>query len=564
MIVKNNILKQTPIAEGGEGFIYKIDKNNIVKVYKDNVDKKEKLQKIKKLMSKNLPNNIIKPIDIAYNSSKKFIGYTMKNIDGEEFKKLGNKKYIKINKVTIKDITRMLVKIKDTLQILHQQNIFISDLNDTNILFDKNYNLYFIDIDSWSVDNIKCTVAMDTFKDPLLVKNNFSAITDYYAFAILIFKSLTRLHPFGGVMNPDINILERMKKGISVIDNTKVKVPRNINQWNFISPHLIKELKDIFENNKRILVDLSLDEFYNNLEQCKQHNDYYYSKYDKCPICNDKVKVILAPIKTDDGIGIPYVLFFGNKNVNTILDLNTYLTNEGYIINNKSGNKVKFDSNYRYHYSINGDILYKISNDKVYVNNYQFEKINNTLTIVKDNKIYYTDQSSNLIELTIAVKGNYINKISKVAFNNIFDVYDLNNYFICNIYDNMKVINISGYNYVLKDNDKIINYGIHYDIISKQWLFIIENDRGQFKTYIFNKNEIKYETDKIKYSTELNNMCFNNGTIFIPIDGAIRGYSYSKNKYKDFICDIVTEDSKLIKESKKFTVINEKEIYKIG
>ena len=144
MNVSAKILKQTPLAEGGEGIIYDLG-DNVLKVYKDSVDKQEKLKKVKLLISKSLPSNIIKPIDIAYDSQKKFIGYIMPKAEGEDVKKLGNKKYVKVNNITIQDIGKLAIKIKETLFILHTQNILVSDLNDSNILFTKDFEPYFIE-----------------------------------------------------------------------------------------------------------------------------------------------------------------------------------------------------------------------------------------------------------------------------------------------------------------------------------------------------------------------------------------------------------------------------------
>ena len=75
---------------------------------------------------------------------------------------------------------------------------------------------------------------METFKDPQLISNNFNIETDNYAFAILCFKSLTRIHPFGGTTPDNMNIIDRMKNKLSIIDNTNVKIPHTINNYIFI------------------------------------------------------------------------------------------------------------------------------------------------------------------------------------------------------------------------------------------------------------------------------------------------------------------------------------------
>jgi hypothetical protein len=186
------------------------------------------------------------------------------------------------------------------------------------------------------------------------------------------------------------------------------------------------------------------------------------------------------------------------------------------------------------------------------------------MVVNKDNNLYYINLNNELVKLQIGSQGNSVTKIQTVAFNTIFEIHDDNNYFICNMYDQKKIINISGYNYEWNSNDKIQEYGIHYDNASGNWLFIIQNQRGEFKTFVFNKNKIIFESDQINYSVGLSNLCFNNNTIFIPRDKSIRGFNYQKNVYKDFDFDVVNDDSKLIKDNNKIYVINEQEIYMIG
>lgn len=568
MIIDDKILKQSPLAEGGEGILYEDNSNGtIIKIYKDIVNKKEKQIKVEKLIKMDLPSNVIKPIELVFDRKNKFIGYVMNKVDGEEFKKLGNKKFVKINNISIKDLVKMLVEIKDTLTELHKQNIIISDFNDNNILFDKNYNVYFIDVDSWTIDKIKCTVCMDTFKDPLLVGNSFSNLTDYYAYAIIVFKTMTRIHPFGGTMNPDMSILDRMKKMISVIDNPKVTIPKTITKWNYISPKLIKELKEIFESKKRYLIS-NIDDFYLNLKLCTGHNDFYYSKFTICPVCNSNVKLVEKPQQVAGSSGIPFMLLFSKDDIKTILNFNSYLNLKNKIVNRFTNKEVKYEKGKNIYFSKDGNIVYFVSGNliKIVFNNkeYEFEKTNKSNVIVKDNVIYYINKNNSLIELTITNKGNISRSISKVSFNCYFDIKDKDSYFICNVYDNMLILNIDGHMVKLDEKYNIQNYGIHYDETTKRWLFIIEDDKGIFTTFVYDKNIQKYKTDTIKYSTNIGNICFSNKIIFKPGDKIIRGFSYDKNIYKDFQCDVVNEDSKLMREGNKFIVINEKEIYKVG
>jgi hypothetical protein len=334
-----------------------------------------------------------------------------------------------------------------------------------------------------------------------------------------------------------------------------------IDQW-------LQEMKSIFDSNKRILINTNLDDYYNNLKLCSIDNEYYYAKYNECPMCNDKAIVIEKPIKIDSDNGIPFILFISYDDIKTILSQDTYIDNGNNVIHVSSKNKLKYKNGYKYYFSNDGEIVYAVGNKNIKIKTlsgvYDFEKTNKSNTCVNNDKVYFVNLSNNLVELSITQQGNYIKNIQKVAFNNIFEVIDDKQYFICNIYDNMKIINVAGYNYTLMNNEKINNYGLHFDIVSKRWLFITENHKGNFATYVFDKNKIVFQNDTIRYSTNLSNICFFNNIIFTPNDGLIKGFSFEKNVYKDFICPVVNEDSKLIREGGKFIVINEKEIYKLG
>ena len=566
--IDDKFLQQIPFAEGGEGILYEYGKDCLIKVYKPHIDLKKKSTKIKALMNKTLPQTIIKPIDIV-NKNGKFIGYTMKKVSGEDVKRLSNKKHIKLNNIKYNDILKVLVAIKDTLNELHRQNIYIGDLNDTNVIFDKHFNVFFIDCDSWSIDTEQCDVCMDSFKDPLLVGNNFSDKTDAFAYAILIFKSLTKIHPYGGVTKPDMDILERMSKGICVIDNKNVVIPKTIPTWNFIPPKLLGEMKEIFENIKRFLIDGSIEEFYENLKQCPVDKEYYYSKFNECPFCNNAAKVYEKPqkVSADSGAIIP-ILYFSKNDVKIIVSPDAYVDMNDSIVHMRSGRREDRLSNCRYYFSNDGEVMYEVWDKHIEIHSafghYKFEKTNGSIVNVVGDKCYYINLNNSLVELTITKQGNSSKIIAKCAFNNIFKVFDEKNYFVCSIYDGMKILNISGYNYTLQDNSKILGYGIHFDDVKKQWLFIYENDKGKFETYIFDKNNVVFHSDTIKYSADLANICFNNGIIFTPCSGLIRGFAFDKNIYKDFDCAVVDEDSQLIKAGKKFTIINEKEIYSFG
>ena len=335
MSISFDCINKTPLTEGGEGVIYEFN-GQIIKIYKPVVNMKSKKNKIQMLINKSLPKEVVSPREVVVDKSGKFIGFSMEKVEGEEFKKLTNKKFVTANNITTKDILSMLVKVQNVINELHKNGIYIGDLNDQNILFDNQFNIYFIDCDSWTVETEKCEVAIDLFKDPLLKSNDFDENTDTYSFAVLVWKLLTRIHPFGGTMNPDINIMERMKNGISVIDNQNVTIPRTIKSWRNLSPDLIKRLKDIFENKSRELSD-ELFEMLSNLKFCNIDKEYYYGKYLTCPLCDVNAKVQTKPLSQGVMSGLKLFSILSANNIKMVINENSYLDTNGFIVDICSG-----------------------------------------------------------------------------------------------------------------------------------------------------------------------------------------------------------------------------------
>lgn len=558
MPIKFDTTTRTPLTEGGEGCIYEYN-GKIIKTFKPHIDLSAKERKVNALMKASLPKAVITPIDSVLDMQGEFIGYCMKKVTGEEFKRLSNRKFVTANNITTKDIFGLLVKVKSVLAEIHKKNIYVGDLNDQNILFDTAGNIYFIDCDSWTVESDKCTVAMDMFKDPKLQADNFNADTDNYAFMVLAWKSLTRVHPFGGTIEPDISIMERMKRGISVIDRPEIKLPRTTKEWKGFSPDLVSEFKNVFENGIRTLSD-NMEDMQRNLSYCKKDKEYYYSKFFSCPYCDSGAQVNKKPISQGVVGGLKlYAIYDGNK-IKTVFDRYTYLDNDGYVHN---GNQTTgFFPMARYHYTKDGMVVLELPDSITFHNgkDYQIEKKYKSTIEVCGNKIYYISPKNTLTQIEIMQSGNGIKNICKVS-NAAYFAVSGDNYCVINYYTGKIIVNVNGTNTVIDYNSDIVNYGIHRDEISGKWLIILEDSKGKFNTYVIGGGAVEYKTDAIKYDCQLNYPCIYNSNIFIPVDGKIRGYSYKKSAFKDFECSVVSEESKLIKEKNRFVIVNLENVY---
>lgn len=550
----------TPLTEGGEGFLYEYD-GKMIKIFKPHIDLAAKERKIHALMKTHLPKEVITPIDSVVDRRGRFIGYCMEKAGGEEFKRLSNRRFVTANNITTRDILNLLVKIKEVLGEIHGKNIYIGDLNDQNILFDTAGNIYFIDCDSWAVGDDSCSVAMDLFKDPRLQADHFNAGTDNYAFAVLAWKSLTRVHPFGGTREPDLSLMERMEKGISVIDRAEIKLPRMIREWKGFSPGLVEEFKNVFENGLRTLSD-NLEDFQSHLSYCKKDGEYYYSRFSACPYCDSSAQVRKKPVALGVAGGLKCYAVYEAGKIKTMFDRYTYLDQEGYVNN---GNQKERHQGARHYFLENGTRILDYADCFTFrpfhkERSYCTRKKYKTRIETVGNAIYSISEKNTFYKMEVTDNGNGIKNICKVSGTAYFAVSG-ENYCIVNYYTGKLIINVNGTNTVIDYPSDLVNYGIHRDEISGKWLIILEDSKGKFWTWVMDGSTVVYRTDSIRYACQLNCPCIYNSNIFIPIDGKIRGYSYGKSEFKDFACDVVSEDSKLIKEKNRFVIVNLENVY---
>lgn len=131
---------------------------------------------------------------------------------------------------------------------------------------------------------------------------------------------------------------------------------------------------------------------------------------------------------------------------------------------------------------------------------------------------------------------------------------------LINRYQGRLIINCDGRNTELLYDDVIQAYGIRRDPESGGWLAVLEGGDGSFRTLVL-QNGLLFDTDKLRYEGDPANPCLWAYTLYIPMDGYIRGFSFEKQAYRDFACDVVTPDSRLIRRNNEFMIVNDENIY---
>ena len=254
------VLLQKQVAVGGEGIIYETDSPYVAKIYKPEQLTRRRYEKIKLMIDKQLQyEGICFPQKLLYNQQGEFIGYLMPQAKGDElgscvFRKMKlERKFPHWKK---RDLVELALTILDKIKYLHQRNIILGDINPKNILVVSTKEAYFVDTDSYQIEDYPCPVGMTTFTAPEHQGDGL-AYTDYlrkssddnFAIATLLFMIMLPGKPpyaqQGGATSGE-NI-RRMDFSYPLGEKSNGKTPDG--PWRFIWSHLTyKRIKEPFYN----------------------------------------------------------------------------------------------------------------------------------------------------------------------------------------------------------------------------------------------------------------------------------------------------------------------------
>ncbi len=310
---KNNSIKLPSKfwKEGGEAEIYKIKGyNGLFKIFKQPnhpsfISPEERTaarQKIgehqKKLIQlpKNLPSKVVRPAELLTNSSGMIVGYAMPFVENSNpLIQYSEKNWRDQGGIDNDTMTKILLGLYDTLFALHRTNVVVGDLNDMNVLV-REKESYMIDTDSYQFGKFFCKTFTQTFVDPLICIKNGSELeqkkphtkaTDWYAFAIMVMKTLIFVGPYDGLYKPKdkqkkVSDFLRPLTNITVFDD-EVKYPKFALPFREILPdELMQYFYKLFKENHRDIFPRHLleDLEWKKCKQCGIHHARI-----SCPNC---------------------------------------------------------------------------------------------------------------------------------------------------------------------------------------------------------------------------------------------------------------------------------------
>lgn len=154
---------------------------------------------------------------------------------------------------------------------VHASGAVVGDFNDQNELFAPDRSVHFIDADSFQLPGFPCEVATESFLDPLLYgpdprapwltgsgARRFTPESDWYSFAVLAFRSITGVHPYGGVRSELPTFAERARAGASVFDEAVALPAASREGVSLLTNDLAGVFRAIFERRARGVFPLGL------------------------------------------------------------------------------------------------------------------------------------------------------------------------------------------------------------------------------------------------------------------------------------------------------------------
>ncbi len=288
-------LKQ--IGSGGEADVFDIGNGKALKLFKrkDHIDyqgnafaqkgaeDRLRIHQAKlTLFPKNLPSNVIIPSELAYDTKGLVRGYSMNLLKNPEpiftFSQPASYVFGKEEEWLIKIFASMY----KTVEELHNKKIVIGDFNDLNVLVTNKSVPWFIDADSYQFGSFPSSTFDERFVDPLLCilasptthpqlcpdgkshlvqASSHTELSDWYAFAVMLFQTLLSVHPYGGVYRPKsgpkIAHHVRPIEAISVFEDDVI-YPKKARNYQYLPDDLLEFFNKTFVKKERGLFPFKL------------------------------------------------------------------------------------------------------------------------------------------------------------------------------------------------------------------------------------------------------------------------------------------------------------------
>jgi hypothetical protein len=260
-------------GEGGEGIIYSIykDARIVCKVFKKDRITNLKIKKLKLMVSNKIYiKSVCWPRSILYNSYEEPIGYLMKkagkyNDIPKELSSIIGKDQVHENfpKFKTVDLVDVALKILRIIDELHSYNVIVGDIKPANILITPKSYIYFVDTDSFQIENYPCPVGEAEYTPPnrqgIPYEEYLRTLDDEcFAVATLLFNIfMLRLFPYSykGGSSAQENIKKAYFPYALGGKETGKELPLGLETWPKLPYYLQEGFFDFFSNKNTMDID---------------------------------------------------------------------------------------------------------------------------------------------------------------------------------------------------------------------------------------------------------------------------------------------------------------------
>ncbi len=184
-----------------------------------------------------------------------FVGYLMPKAEGRKLDGTVFKGERGINRFfaswTRLDLVNLAITIFTTIKKIHDSGILIGDINGSNILVKSPTEVFFVDTDSFQINNYPCPVGTQDFTAPEIQGKDYKEFlrtigNENFAIATLLFKIMMfGLSPYAQQDGSDV--VHNIRTGnfsFPYKENSNGKIPKG--DWCFYWSHLFFKLKEHF------------------------------------------------------------------------------------------------------------------------------------------------------------------------------------------------------------------------------------------------------------------------------------------------------------------------------
>jgi hypothetical protein len=265
----------TLLGQGGEAEVYDLGDDRVLKWWKppEHADfdglpdaQHAAAQRIAQAPAKlralpgHLPAAVVAPCGFALDRKKQVVGYLMPKITGTPLHDVGEPRWRREHPVAGDDVVAVLLALHDAIAGLHRAGVIVGDCNDLNVLVEldtgRGPRVHLIDVDSYQYAGFTCSMFSERFVDPrlcdaqqLVPVRPHDEDSDWFAFAVMVLRSLVGVGPWGGVARacpPGARALRRL----SVLA-ADVTYPRAARPLAILPDDLLDALRAIFERDRR-------------------------------------------------------------------------------------------------------------------------------------------------------------------------------------------------------------------------------------------------------------------------------------------------------------------------